>query len=130
MDVPILIGVECQFEDAVHDAAFDGHLGVLELLLTGILPDGIMGHGSIQVTQEILHGCCLIVSCCAALKCCGTAERESVSNTEVSSIISYNHSNANSLIKCTFGKFMLHYDNIVNFQPAAATAANLFCLSI
>lgn len=74
VDVPILIGVECQFEDAVHDAAFDGHLGVLELLFTGVLPDGIMGHGSIQVTQEILHGCCLIVSCCAALKCCRTTK--------------------------------------------------------
>lgn len=65
-NVSILVGVEGQFEDAIHDAALDGHLGVLQLLLTSILPNGIRGHGTVQVTQKILHRRRLVIRCRAA----------------------------------------------------------------
>ncbi|TNN86510.1 hypothetical protein EYF80_003280 [Liparis tanakae] len=46
------VGVEGQFEDAVHNAALDGHLGVLQLVLASVLPNGIPGHGAIQHPLE------------------------------------------------------------------------------
>lgn len=66
--VSILVGVEGQFKDTVHNAALDSHLGILQLVLTSILPNGITGHGTIQVTQKILHCCRLVIRCCAPLE--------------------------------------------------------------
>lgn len=60
-NVSILVGVEGQFKDAVHNAALDSHLGILQLVLTSILPNGITGHGAVQVAQKILHGCRLVI---------------------------------------------------------------------
>lgn len=67
-NVSILVGVEGQFKDAVHNAALDSHLGILQLVLTSILPNGITGHGAVQVAQKILHGCRLVIRCCAPLE--------------------------------------------------------------
>lgn len=67
-NVSILVGIEGQFEDAVHNAALDRHLGVLQLLLTSVLPNGIRGHGAIQVAQKILHCCRLVIGCRAHLE--------------------------------------------------------------
>ena len=54
-NISILVGVEGQFEDAVHNAALDSHLGILQLVLARVLPNGITGHGAVQVAQKILH---------------------------------------------------------------------------
>lgn len=67
-NVSILVGVEGQLKDAVHDAALDGHLGVLQLLFARVLPNGITGHGAVQVAQEVLHRRRLVVRGCAALE--------------------------------------------------------------
>lgn len=67
-NVSILVGVEGQLKDAVHDAALDGHLGVLQLLFARVLPNGIAGHGAVQVAQEILHRRRLVVRGGAALE--------------------------------------------------------------
>lgn len=68
-NVSVLVGVEGQFEDAVHHAALDGHLSILQLVLASKLPNGVTGHGSVQVAQEILHRRRLVVGGCAALEC-------------------------------------------------------------
>lgn len=75
-DVSVLVGVEGQFEDAVHDAALDGHLSVLQLVLAGVLPDGVPGHGAVQVAQEVLHRCRLVVGRRAALEGWTRAEQQ------------------------------------------------------
>lgn len=67
-NVSILVGVEGQLKDAVHNAALDSHLGVLQLLFARVLPNGIAGHGTVQVAQEILHRCRLVIRRCAALE--------------------------------------------------------------
>lgn len=67
-NVSILVGVEGQFKDAVHNAPLDSHLGILQLVLTRILPNGITGHGTVQVAQKILHCFCLVIRCCATLE--------------------------------------------------------------
>lgn len=67
-NVSILVGVEGQFEDAIHNAALDRHLGVLQLLLASVLPNGIRGHGTVQVAQKILHRCRLVIRCRAHLE--------------------------------------------------------------
>lgn len=67
-NISILIGVEGQFKDAVHNTAFDSHLGILQLVLACILPNGITGHGAVQVAQKILHCCRLVIGCCAPLE--------------------------------------------------------------
>lgn len=67
-NVSILVGVEGQLKDAVHNAALDRHLGVLQLLFARVLPNGITGHGAVQVAQEILHRCRLVVRRRAALE--------------------------------------------------------------
>lgn len=67
-NVSILVGVEGQLKDAVHNAALDSHLGVLQLLFARVLPNGIAGHGAVQVAQEILHRCRLVIRRCAALE--------------------------------------------------------------
>jgi len=66
--ISVQVGVEGQFEDAVHNAALNGHLGILQLVLASVLPNGITGHGAIQVTQKILHCCRLVIRCCAPLE--------------------------------------------------------------
>lgn len=77
-NVSVLVGVEGQLEDAVHDAALDGHLGVLQLLLAGVLPNGVAGHGAVQVAQEVLHRRRLVVRRRAALERWWGRSRESV----------------------------------------------------
>lgn len=67
-NVPILVGIEGQFEDAIHNAALDRHLGVLQLLLASVLPNGIRGHGTVQVAQKILHRRRLVIRCRAHLE--------------------------------------------------------------
>lgn len=52
-DVPVLVGVEGQLEDAVHDAAFDHQLRVLQLLLAGVLPDDVLGHRPVKELEEV-----------------------------------------------------------------------------
>lgn len=68
-DVPILVGIEGQFEDAIHNAALDGHLGVLQLLLASVLPNSIRSHGAVQVPQKIFHCCRFVIRCRAPLEC-------------------------------------------------------------
>lgn len=80
-DVSILVGVEGQFEDAVHNAALDSHLGVLQLVLARVLPNGIAGHGTVQVAQKILHRCRLVIRCCAPLERWRGEQRDSRCNT-------------------------------------------------
>lgn len=67
-NVSILVGVEGQLKDAVHNAALDSHLGVLQLLFARVLPNGITGHGAVQVAQKILHRRRLVIRGCAALE--------------------------------------------------------------
>lgn len=68
-DVSILVGIEGQFEDAIHNAALDGHLGVLQLLLASVLPNSIRSHGAVQVPQKIFHCCRFVIRCRAPLEC-------------------------------------------------------------
>ncbi len=75
-NISILVGVEGQFEDAVHNAALDSHLGILQLVLACVLPNGITGHGAVQVAQKILHCCCLVIRCCAPLERWRGAEKQ------------------------------------------------------
>lgn len=75
-NISILIGVEGQFEDAVHNAALDSHLGILQLVLACILPNGITGHGTVQVAQKILHCCSLVIGCCAPLESLRQAQEQ------------------------------------------------------
>lgn len=72
-NVSILVGVKGQLKDAVHNAALDSHLGVLQLVFARVLPNGITGHGTVQVAQKILHCCRLVIRCCAALERCREA---------------------------------------------------------
>lgn len=61
-NVPVLVRVESKLEDPIHHTALDGQLGILQLLLTGVLPYDILSHCTIQKLQKVLHLSSFIVS--------------------------------------------------------------------
>lgn len=61
-NVPVLVRVESKLEDPIHHTALNGQLGILQLLLTGVLPYDILSHRTIQKLQKVLHLSSFIVS--------------------------------------------------------------------